>query len=51
MDTDLPDELFRIFKTQEAGKKSRPICGFALRQIDQPVAVFRSGDIYIGGGK
>lgn len=49
MDSDLPDELYRIVKTQEAGKKSWPMCGCALRQIDQPVAVPQWGYLYRRG--
>ncbi len=49
MDSDLPDDLFRIVKTQEAGKRSWPMRGCALRQIDQPVAVPQWGYLYRKG--
>ncbi len=43
MDSDLPDELFRIVKTREAGKKTWPMCACTLTQIDQPVAFSQWG--------
>lgn len=49
MDSVLPDELFRIFKTQETGKKNWLICSCASRQIDQPVVVPQWGYLYIRG--
>lgn len=39
MDSDLPDGLFGLVKTQEGGKGSWLMCTCAWRQIDQPVAV------------
>lgn len=43
MDSDLPDGLFGLVKTQEGGKESWLMCACALRQIDQPVAVPQRG--------